>query len=726
MEPLIPRGKRAAFLLTSISFSLFATYAQSPSASGSCAVSATPVQVRAEGLTERLGSIFFQCSNFIPASAVSGNITIFLPVSIANRVDNNNNATDAVLAADTGAGLTPLAVPGNISGNNISFRGLSLTVPANGQFALQISNIRGNAYQAGSAPGQQINALVSAPFLLNQSNVTVGAVSTGLYTTQNSAGIYCVGSPMPAAPTVSGFFSAGTAFASTRLTEGFGTAFQPAGPGDANGTRFMIRYSGFPAGATLYVPTFVAGSDAAIPTAGGDLGVAQNPGQYVPGSNTLFLAAVQFTDSTGAGGFVSSFSGSMDLTTQVPLTNGSGFIVYEVVDANPSAAESAQFPTFIAISSVTAPATASETVSFAPVSTAMTASATAPIPRFENSTTPPDDCSLLGDCNAGYFPKLSAVTIGVNLTATAGKYSNNAYIAVDNVAGGTLNWSANVLYNQGSSWLSMLPASGQNNGTILVNANTANLAPGTYTATITVSGGPYAGSASFPVTLTVNAASSTGSGAGSGTSSGTGTGTGSTPAANPVTISSVMNAASFVSAPIVAGSLTTLMGSNLAGKNVTVTFDGAAATLLYTGPSQINLQAPMNVASETTSTMVVTVDGVSVTQSVPVSPAWPAIFNPGVLNQDGSVNGPKAPAAAGSVLQMFLTGMPDNAAASVVIGNRSGLTPLYAGAAPGLAGVQQVNVQLPAGAAGGSTPVAICVTAGGRQFCSTGQPVYVQ
>src|SRR5579862_2469396 len=165
----ILRGKRAGFLLTSISFSFFATYAQSPSASGSCAVSAAPAQVRADGLTERLGSILLQCSNFIPASAVSGNITLFLPVSITNRVDNNNNATDAVLAADTGAGLTPLAVPGNIAGNNISFRGLNLIVPASGQFALQISNLRGNAYQAGSAAGQQINALISAPFALNQS-----------------------------------------------------------------------------------------------------------------------------------------------------------------------------------------------------------------------------------------------------------------------------------------------------------------------------------------------------------------------------------------------------------------------------------------------------------------------------------------------------------------------------------------------------------------------------
>ena len=164
----------------------------------------------------------------------------------------------------------------------------------------------------------------------------------------------------------------------------------------------------------------------------------------------------------------------MNAVSQVQLTNGSGYVVYEVADANPSILESAQFPTFIAISNVTAPATASETVSFAPVSTVATASTTAPVPRFA-ATTPANDCSLVGDCGANYYPKLTASTVGLNLTATAGGFSNNAYIAVDNTAGGTLNWSANVLYNQGSGWLTLAPSSGQNNGTIMVNANTQGL-----------------------------------------------------------------------------------------------------------------------------------------------------------------------------------------------------------------------------------------------------------
>ncbi len=650
----------------------------------------------------------------MPSGAVSGNLTFFLPVAITNRVDNNNNAIDAVLSLDTGGGLTPTPVAGKIAGNNITFAGLNFTVPASGQFNLQISNIRAAVTQFGFSAPQQISAQISAPFALNQASVSVASVQEGLYTTQNQAGIFCVGSPIPSTISFSNLFAAKTAFASTRLTEGFGSVFQPRGAGDDTGTRIVVKYSGFPTGTSVYVPTFVAGSDALVPTSGGDLGLPQNIGAYAPGSSTLLLSAVQFADATGVGGYVTGFSGYMDAVTQVPLTNGAGYVVYEVTDANPITIESAQFPTFIAIASVNAAATATESVSLAPVSTVASASTTAPVPRFISGT-PANDCTIVGDCGANYFPKLAADTTAVKLTATAGASSGNGFIRVGNTAGGTLNWNTNVLYAQGSGWLGLTPASGQNNGTIDIYANAKNLTPGAYNATVTVDGGPMAGSASIAVSLTVTAAATTVTTAPVAT------------LPTVITVSSVDSAASLSSAPLVGGSLTTLIGSNLAGKNVTVSFDGMPATLLYTGASQINLQVPSAVASETSSNMTVTVDGASTTvQSIPVSPAWPAIFNGGVLNQDGSVNSAQTPAAAGSILQIFLTGMPDASNVSVVIGNQSGVKTVYAGGAPGIAGVQQVNVAIPAGAGGGSTPVAICAATAGRQFCSTGMPVYVK
>jgi len=379
--------------------------------------------------------------------------------------------------------------------------------------------------------------------------------------------------------------------------------------------------------------------------------------------------------------------------------------------------EDAQFPTFIAIPNVTAPAVAQERISFAPVSTVLTASATAPVPRFE-AVSPPSDCSVVGDCQAGYIPKLSASTSGLSFTAFSGGLSaSQAYIAVDNVGGGIMNWSAAVGYNQGSGWLTLSPTSGQNNGTIILRANAQGLAGGTYAANVVISAGSLAGSQTFQVTFTVTALSTGGTG---------GTGGGTPPPS--VIVSSVVNAASLASSPLVGGSLSTVLGSNLAGKNVAVTFDGNPATLLYSSATQINLQVPAAVASETTSTMVVTVDGASsAPQTLPVSAAWPAIFSNGVLNQDNSVNGPGIAAKAGDILQIFLTGIPANAAVTAVIGNQTNLAPLYAGPAPGIAGVQQVNVAVPAGAGGGgSTQVAVCATAAGRQFCSTGLPLYVK
>ena len=91
------------------------------------------------------------------------------------------------------------------------------------------------------------------------------------------------------------------------------------------------------------------------------------------------------------------------------------------------------------------------------------------------------------------------------------------------------------------------------------------------------------------------------------------------------------------------------------------------------------------------------------------------------------MNGPTIAANPGDILQIFLTGIPVNAAVTAVIGSQTNLTPLYAGPAPGIAGVQQVNVAVPAGTGGGgSTQVAICATAAERQFCSTGLPLYVK
>jgi uncharacterized protein (TIGR03437 family) len=684
-----------------------------------------------------MGDILLQCSGSNPGAVLTGNLSVVLPVAVTNRVDSNNQTTDAVISADLGGGPVPLPIQGQISGNILTFPGLNLTVPASGSFSIRISNVRGDVYQLGATNTTPVRANLTyagpSSITINQASPVVAYAQSGLLTTLYDRGaITCVGSALPSTLTLANLFAQGTNFASARLTEGFAAAFQPRGSGDDTGTRLLLKYSGFPAGAQLYVPDMIAGSTAAVPTAGGDLGVPQNVGQYVPGSGTLLLVRVPYAGPDGSGYPVGAPTGTgpvaLNSVSPVSLSNGSGYVVYEVVDANPNLRESAQIPTFIGMPANTTPATANETVTLAPVSTVTTASTSAPIPRFW-AVAPASDCTPLGDCSAGYFPQLTVPVAGpIQLTAIAGGAMTSAqgYIPVRNAAGGTMPWTVTVNYTNGSGWLSVGPMSGINNGSVLVIALPQSLAAGTYQANIVIDAGALAGSVTVPVTLTVSPAPGTGTGTGTGTSTGssgtgsTGTSGGTTTTPTPsVTVSRIVNAATFASTPLVAGSLGTAIGTNLSGKNVAVTFDGTAATLLYVGATQINFQVPATLAGKNSSTMVVTVDGVSsAPQTVILAPAWPAIFAGGVLNQDYSANAAATGARAGSYISIWATGIPDGATVSVQIGNRQNLVPAYAGPAPDVTGVQQVNVAIPDDMPAGTTSLVVCAAAGTLNACS--------
>src|SRR5881227_3566477 len=104
----IGNGKRLASIVCLIPFSSFLTFAQSTSSPTHCQISSTPLQVRAEGLTERLGDILLQCSSTSPGTSFTANLTVFLPVTVTNRVDSGNATRDAVLSVDLGTGPTPV------------------------------------------------------------------------------------------------------------------------------------------------------------------------------------------------------------------------------------------------------------------------------------------------------------------------------------------------------------------------------------------------------------------------------------------------------------------------------------------------------------------------------------------------------------------------------------------------------------------------------------------
>jgi uncharacterized protein (TIGR03437 family) len=665
-----------------------------------------------------MGDIDLQCSGAMAGSVFSGNLALSLPVTVTNRVDANNQTRDAVLFVDLGSGEVPTGIAGQVSGNSISFNGISYTAPPSGHINLRISGIRAAMNQLGltSAVPAQITAYLTTQLAVDQSQLVLAYSQAGLFSSIASTGITCYGSPVPDTLDLPSLYAAGTALASTRVTEGFGTAFEARTADTDTGTRFLVTYTGIPAAAHLYIPDGVAGSDALQPTSGGDMNLPQAVGQYLAGSGALMLARVIGADATGAGGYpVMTAIGSVPVTlasvSEVPLTGGSGYAVYEVVAANPNAWETAQFPTFIALPRNTAPTVAQETVGLAPVSTVTTASATAPIPRF-TAVAMQSDCQIFGDCAVPVVstPKLLIEAPPIHITAVAGggaMTSPAGSFLIHNTGGGSMAWTTSVIYQQGSGWLTLNPASGTNDATVRVTAQANTLSAGVYFATVIVNAGA-GGANSLAVFLAVTAAPTP------------------PPVTPSVVVSQVLNAATLQTAPLVAGSLATLMGSHLSGKSVAVTFDSLAATLIYTSDTQINLQVPPALGSTGSTSLVVTVDGVSSTpQAVPLAVAWPAVFAHGILNQDNLENTPTAAAKPGDILQIFATGIPKLATVSVQIGDHKNLVPLYAGDAPTCPGVQQVNVAVPAGVTG-TLAVEVCATAGGQQYCSPGYSITVQ
>ena len=694
-----------------------AAYPQTPT---TCAVTAVPPVVHAEGVTEQVGDIVLQCTGN-PGVTVAASLTVFLPVSITNRIDANNFATDATLTVNTGSGPVAAGVSGLVANQSISFNGFSFTLSASGVATLTLDDLLANVNQLGLEQQAPIQASLSSTLALSNNPVVVAFAQPGLLASNSTSGVECAGSPVPSSINLSNLFAEGTAEETTRVTEGFAQAFVPKNANTDTGTRILLSYSNFPAGATIYVPDAVAGSSAAVPTVGGTLGGTATIGQYAPGSGTLLLVRVLNSDANGAGGTLTTLpppnaSGVLVLSSANPvsLTNGTGYAVYEVVDANPSARESAQIPSFFGVPANTPPATANLSVSLAPVSTVATASPTAPIPRFA-AVQPPSDCATLGDCNASYFPQLQVTAQPIQVTAAAGgKRVVAGDIVVTNLRGGELYWTATVSYSSGAGWLVLSQASGIDGANIGVFADVGSLSPGVYQASVLIDAGPMAGSQSIPVTLTVTAAASV-------------------PAAPvqtaSVTVSAVTDAADFHAGPVVPGSLAAVFGANLSGQNVSVTFDGIAAHLLYSGATQINLQIPSELTGHTSTQMVVTVDGSSSAPvTVQLTAIAPALFTPGILNQDSTVNGPAHPAAAGTILQIFGIGIPDSGGAVfVTIGTHANMVPLYAGSAPGLNGIEQVNVAVPPGPGATSANLTICVAGTGNQrYCSQPEAIALQ
>ncbi len=223
-------------------------------------------------------------------------------------------------------------------------------------------------------------------------------------------------------------------------------------------------------------------------------------------------------------------------------------------------------------------------------------------------------------------------------------------------------------------------------------------------------------------------------------------------------IAVVANLASLAVGPVAPGEIVTVIGNSLADSvpdslqltsaglvanslgATRVLFDDIPAPLLYTAAEQLSAIVPYEVSGQTQTSIQVEYQGVrSVPLIVAVAQTSPGIFTlnksgtgqGAIVNQDGTINGPSNPATRGDVVSIYGTGegqtVPPGTdgliitaadlhqplqAVTVSIGGQSAEV-LYAGSAGDeVAGVLQVNAQIPLGIAP-DTAVPVTIAIGG-------------
>ena len=160
-----------------------------------------------------------------------------------------------------------------------------------------------------------------------------------------------------------------------------------------HGTRLMARFANVPAGVVLYASLYPVSTCS-------DCGPSSRPAitsVRSATSSTLTMARLVTTDANGGGSFSrvtgtnsSSFDGGA-ATAPIALNNGAGMATWEVLQADPLTSQTYEFGigvSYVANTSNNLPGLGSATVagSFAPLSTVTTQSASAPLPRFADTS----------------------------------------------------------------------------------------------------------------------------------------------------------------------------------------------------------------------------------------------------------------------------------------------------------------------------------------------------
>jgi len=200
----------------------------------------------------------------------------------------------------------------------------------------------------------------------------------------------------------------------------YGGALARAGRAD-HGTRLRAAFNNVPANTRLYVSvaplqsgtiTSTATNPSSLQFGGGTTafaaayGVIQGAGG-IPTTATVLVTPSSTAERGAPGGNSAAYpAGATMGLIEVPLTNGAGSFVWEVLSTDPNGIDTLSFAVALAFRSTNNPATGTLTVngSYAPISTVNTQSSTAPIPRFADTSTAANATSLNVCQTALLFP----------------------------------------------------------------------------------------------------------------------------------------------------------------------------------------------------------------------------------------------------------------------------------------------------------------------------------
>ncbi len=612
-----------------------------------CTLSAVPLQVSTEGLAEPVGDVMLRCSGGQPGGVVKGT----LQFSVGHRLANVISTTfpfygGLALMQEYAPGMfVSLPVTIRLQESQVIFENLSVTMDAYGMFGLRVSGVRA---EGGGTTLGSLQFYGNEQMFVATPTVTVAFSQPGLTATLIPA-VLAMSGPIP--PTYLDFSNLVASHAPTvtvRVTEGFGASFVPWSMDQyvTNGTRVLVKLTGVPQGSRVIAPDAIAGSSALQPTTSGDLGGGTAPGLYDPtGARSLLLVRVKGSDANGAGGVASWVASPGPM---VPLTasdllvqDGTAWGVYEVQDQNKNLVENAQIPIWIFtpldrpnIETVVRPA-----VSLAPVSDQAGSVSGAPLPRFRRGSPVGQDCVLVNDCTASYWPKMTVTPVQEpSYSGPSGGPNQAGYVTVRNEGGGLLEWKVTVRYRSTTGWLTVDRESGFNTLSMRYDVNPKYMNEGTYEADLVYEqvNAPLGTNASqvIPVRLVVTA-----------------------PLPPPLpspTIAEVVSPATGWITPAAPGAQVVVKGTSFLAES-TVTIGGKTAQVLGIKADSLTAIVPMDVPLGRALVQVFNLDRFSQPWSLETWAVSPGLIY--MVNEGGERNGEAAPAAVGSTVELRVTGL---------------------------------------------------------------------